>query len=200
MDKHPKTGASGCKIINPDGTFALESRRSIPTPLSALWKVLGLTALFPKSKTFADYYMSWMDENKPSQVPVLSGSFMFCRTEVLQKAEGFDEQFFMYGEDIDLCYRINKLGYDIDYVPATSIVHYKGESTKKGNLDYIVLFNKALYQFFKKHYSYGYSLFFRFLIVLGIILRGIIHYLKTQFKKNIDLVGDVLHSQPDHSF
>lgn len=192
MDQHPETGAAGCKIINPDGTFALESRRAIPTPISALWKVLGLSALFPKSKTFADYYMSWMDENKSTQVPVLSGSFMFCRTDVLQEAQGFDEQFFMYGEDIDLCYRINKLGYDIDYVPATSIVHYKGESTKKGNLDYIVLFNKALYQFFKKHYSYGYSLFFRLLIVLGIILRGIIHYLKTQFKKNIDLVSDVL--------
>lgn len=190
LDEHPKTGAAGCKIINPDGTFALESRRSIPTPWSALWKVMGLTALFPKSKTFADYYMSWMDENKPSQVPVLSGSFMFCRTEVLHKINGFDEQFFMYGEDIDLCYRINQIGYDIDYVPSTSIIHYKGESTKKGNLDYIVLFNKALYQFFKKHYSYGYSLFFRLLIVLGIILRGTVHYLKNQIKKNISLIGD----------
>lgn len=190
LDEHPKTGAAGCKIINPDGTFALESRRSIPTPWSALWKILGLTALFPKSKTFADYYMSWMDENKPSQVPVLSGSFMFSRTDVLRKINGFDEQFFMYGEDIDLCYRINEIGYDIDYVPSTSIIHYKGESTKKGNLDYIVLFNKALYQFYKKHYSYGYSLFFRLLIVLGIILRGTTHYLKNQIKKNISLIGD----------
>jgi GT2 family glycosyltransferase len=192
MENHPETGAAGCKLLNPDGSFALESRRSIPTPISALWKILGLTALFPGNKTFADYYLSWMDENKPSRVPVLSGSFMFFRTEVLKELNGFDEQFFMYGEDIDLCHRVNEEGYNIDYVPDTSIVHFKGESTKKDNIDYIVLFNKALYQFFKKHYGYSYSIFFRTIVLLGILIRGVISYGKALFKKGLFPLSELL--------
>jgi len=192
MENHPETGAAGCKLLNPDGSFALESRRSIPTPFSALWKILGLTALFPKNKTFADYYLSWMDEDKPSRVPVLSGSFMFFRTEVLKELKGFDDQFFMYGEDIDLCHRVNEAGYNIDYVPDTSIVHFKGESTKKDNIDYIVLFNKALYQFFKKHYGYSYSIFFRTLVLLGILIRGVISYGKALFKKGLFPLSELL--------
>ncbi|HKJ45934.1 MAG TPA: glycosyltransferase [Balneolales bacterium] len=192
MENHPETGAAGCKLLNPDGSFALESRRSIPTPFSALWKILGLTALFPKNKTFADYYLSWMDEDKPSRVPVLSGSFMFFRTEVLKELKGFDDQFFMYGEDIDLCHRVNEAGYNIDYVPDTSIVHFKGESTKKDNIDYIVLFNKALYQFFKKHYGYSYSIFFRTIVLLGILIRGVISYGKALFKKGLFPLSELL--------
>ena len=191
MDEHSETGACGCKILNPDGTFAPESRRSIPTPLSALWKVLGLTTLFPRNKTFAEYYLSWMDEDSPSQVPVLSGAFMFFRTRVLKELRGFDEQFFMYGEDIDLCYRTNKAGYHVDYVPSTSIIHYKGESTKKDNIDYIVLFNRAMLQFFKKHYSYSYSMFLRVLIVLGIVTRGFVTYLTSLFRRGSQPLIDV---------
>ncbi len=191
MDRHPETGVCGCKILNPDGTFAPESRRSIPTPLSALWKVLGLTALFPHNKTFAEYYLSWMDENKPSQVPVLSGAFMFYRTQVLKELEGFDERFFMYGEDIDLCYRTSKSGYRVDYIPDTSIIHYKGESTRKDNIDYIVLFNRAMLQFFRKHYSYSYSLFLRFLVTSGIVIRGAVSYLSTLFRKGAQPLIDL---------
>jgi len=191
MEQYPATGAAGCKLLNPDGTFALESRRSVPTPVSALWKVLGLTALFPKNKTFAEYYLNWMDEDKASRVPVLSGAFMFFRTSVLKELEGFDEQFFLYGEDIDICHRVNIAGYHIDYVPDTSIIHFKGESTKKDQIDYIVLFNKALFQFFKKHYSYSYSIFFRFVIFIGIILRGVIGYIKRLFFKGLFPVTEI---------
>jgi hypothetical protein len=179
MEQHPETGAAGCKILNPDGSFADESRRTVPTPWSALAKVLGLAAIFPRSRRFAGYYMNWLGEDTPSQVPVISGSFMFFRTEILKELEGFDERFFMYGEDIDLCYRLTQRGMQIDYVPSTSIIHYKGESTKKDNIDYIIVFNKAMYQFFDKHYSYSYTLFFRLIIVTGIILRGLLGYLKT---------------------
>jgi GT2 family glycosyltransferase len=153
MQSNEDCGACGCKILNPDGTFAPESRRSVPTIWSAACKVFGLNTLFPKSKLFGKYYLSWLHEDEPSSIPVLSGSFMFWRTNVLQQLGGFDERFFMYGEDIDLCYRIQETGYHIDYVPETSIIHYKGESTKKGDLKYIRLFNKALYQFFDKQYS-----------------------------------------------
>lgn len=183
MEANPNTGAAGCKILNPDGTFADESRRTVPTPWNALGKVLGLASLFPKSKLFAGYYMNWLDEDTESQVPVISGSFMFFRTDALQRLGGFDERFFMYGEDIDLCYRLTQSGMAIDYVPATSIIHYKGESTKKDNIDYIIIFNKALYQFFDKHYSYSYTLLFRVIIVMGIVARGVIGYAKTLMRR-----------------
>ena len=176
MESHPQTGAAGCKLLNPDGSFAPESRRSVPTPTSALWKVLGFTRLFPKNKHFADYYMGWKDENEAGPVPVLSGAFMFYRASVLKELQGFDERFFMYGEDIDLSYRTTQAGHVIDYVPHTSIIHYKGESTKKENLDYVIVFNKAMYQFFDKHYSYAYTFLFKFFVVLGIIVRAISSY------------------------
>lgn len=177
MEANPGTGAAGCKLLNPDGSFAPESRRSVPTPASALWKVLGFTKLFPKNKRFADYYQGWKDENEAGPVPVLSGAFMFFRADVLKKLDGFDERFFMYGEDIDLSYRTTQSGYQIDYVPSTSIIHYKGESTKKENLDYVIVFNKAMYQFFDKHYSYAYTFLFKFFVFIGIIVRGATSYL-----------------------
>jgi len=183
METHPMSGAAGCKILNPDGTFADESRRTVPTPWNALGKVLGLATLFPKSKAFAGYYMNWLDEDTPSEVPVISGSFMFFRTDILKELGGFDERFFMYGEDIDLCYRLTQAGMVIDYVPSTSIIHYKGESTKKDNIDYIIIFNKALYQFFEKHYSYSYTLLFRMIIVTGIVIRGVMGYTKTLLRR-----------------
>jgi len=192
MEAHPETGACGCKILNPDGSFADESRRTVPTPWTALGKVLGLASLFPKSTFFAGYYMNWLDENTPSQVPVISGSFMFFRTEILKELGGFDEQFFMYGEDVDLCYRLTQSGKQIDYVPQTSIIHYKGESTKKDNIDYIIIFNKAMYQFFEKHYSYSYTLLFRFVIVSGIVIRGVLGYLKTLIKRLWNPILDLL--------
>ncbi|MFU8860492.1 MAG: glycosyltransferase [Cyclonatronaceae bacterium] len=192
LENNPDTGACGCKILNPDGSFAPESRRSVPTPVNALWKVLGLTTLFPQNRRFSEYYLGWMDPDEPGSVPVLSGSFMFFRTNLLQKLEGFDERFFMYGEDIDLCYRVANAGYRIDYVPSTSIIHYKGESTKKDNLRYVITFNKALYQFFDKHYSYGYTLFFRMLIYSGIVLKTILSYLATLVKKASRPATDLL--------
>lgn len=192
MERRPETGACGCKILNPDGSFAPESRRSIPTPMKAMYKVLGLTRIFPNSRRFASYYMGDKDENTSSEIEVLSGSFMFYRTDLLKSLDGFDERFFMYGEDIDLCYRTLQAGYKIDYVPETSIIHYKGESTKKENLRYIITFNKALYQFFEKHYSYGYSFFFRLFILAGIVIKSIGSYVVTIFNKTLRPVIDLV--------
>lgn len=185
MKDNVHCGACGCKILNPDGTFAPESKRSVPSIASSLYKVTGLTALFPESKVFGDYYLGWIPENEVHAVPVLSGAFMFWRTSVLKKLGGFDERFFMYGEDIDLCYRIQETDYHIDYVPTTSIIHYKGESTRKGDLKYVRIFNKALYQFFDKHYSSKYSLFFRMFIFLAITLRAGITFVLN----NVRLIG-----------
>lgn len=192
MESHPQTAFAGCKLLNPDGSFAPESRRQIPTPSIALWKILGLTKLFPKSKRFAGYYMNWLEEDTPSEVPVLSGSFMFCRTAVLHELNGFDEDFFMYGEDIDLCYRALEAGYKIDYVPATSIIHYKGESTKKSGLDYHIIFNKSNYLFFRKHFSFGYSLLFRAIVLLGVVGNIGLNYITSLLSRSSGLIRDVI--------
>lgn len=173
MEVHEECGACGCKILNPDGTFAPESRRSIPTVSAALYKAVGLTALFPENKHFGAYYQGWKDENEAGEVPVLSGSFMFFRSSCLKDLEGFDERFFMYGEDIDLCYRATENGWKIHYVPKTSIIHYKGESTKKNEVAYNRVFNDAIYKFFDKHYTSRYSHLFKFLIFWAIQFRTV---------------------------
>ena len=192
FNQHPQAGAATCKIINPDGTFAIDCRHSIPTPSIALWKVLGLSRLFPHSKIFGQYNLTYLAENQTSQVPAISGSFMMVRREVFERVGYFDERFFMYCEDIDLCQRINEEGYQIFYVPSTQIVHYKGESTKKDRLDYVVTFNKSLYQFFQKYYAPQSVFLFRWLIAFGILLRGSGIYLKNFFVNHFPLLLDTL--------
>ena len=171
MDRHPEAGACGCKILNPDGSFAAESRRSVPNVSSAFYKAAGLTALFPKHRRFGRYYLGWLDEDEQAEIPVLSGSFMFFRTKVLQEAGGFDERFFMYGEDIDLCYRVQQAGHKLVYVPDTSIIHYKGESSKRDDFTYNKVFNDALFLFFDKHYTSRYSKFFKWGVWLAVKIR-----------------------------
>jgi len=192
MDQHTECGACGCKILNPDGTFAPESRRSIPTLSAAVYKAIGLTALFPRSKHFGAYYQGWKDEDEGGEVPVLSGSFMFFRTECLKQTDGFDERFFMYGEDIDLCYRVSEMGWEIHYLPETAIIHYKGESTKKNELAYNRVFNEALYKFFEKHFTSRYSRLFKFLIFWAIQLRVIISFFVNNIHSHRYIITDLL--------
>ncbi|MEO1021340.1 MAG: glycosyltransferase [Bacteroidota bacterium] len=192
MEHTEQCGACGCKIYNPDGTFAPESKRSVPSIISAASKVLGLTTLFPRHKAFGDYYLGWIDEDEQAAVPVLSGCFMFWRTKVLKDIGSFDERFFMYGEDIDLCYRIQSTPYHIDYVPSTSIVHYKGESTRKGDMRYTRIFNDALYLFFEKHYSPQYTWLFKVLIYLVITAKTGFSYLRNWFVTSKALFLDIL--------
>lgn len=153
FNSHPEVGMAGCKILNPDGTLQLACRRSFPGPWTAFTKVTGLSSLFPKSKLFARYNLTYLDENQTYEVDAISGSFMMMRKEVFEKVGGFDEQFFMYGEDLDLCYRIQKAGYKIFYVHSTQIIHYKGESTKRSSLDETRIFYQAMHLFVKKHLS-----------------------------------------------
>lgn len=191
LERNEDCGACGCKILNPDGTFAPESRRSIPTVSAAVYKAIGLTALFPKSKHFGAYYQGWKDEDQTGEVPVLSGSFMFFRTSCLKEVEGFDERFFMYGEDIDLCYRVTEAGWEIHYVPETSIIHYKGESTKKNELAYNRVFNDAIYKFFDKHYTSRYSRLFKFLIFWAIQIRVIISFFVNNLRSHRHVITDL---------
>lgn len=153
FETHPDAGMVGCKILNPDGTLQLACRRSFPGPWTSFTKVTGLSTLFPKSKLFAKYNLTYLDENQTYEVDAISGSFMMMRKEVYDKVGGFDEQFFMYGEDLDLCFRIQKAGYKIYYVHTAQIIHYKGESTKRSSLDETKVFYQAMHLFVKKHLS-----------------------------------------------
>ena len=191
FENTPDAWAATCKIINPDGTFSIDCRHSIPTPLTAFWKVTGLSRLFPKSKIFGKYNLTYLDENDTYQVEAISGSFMMFRRETVQKVGKLDEDFFMYCEDIDYCYRINQAGGKIYYVPDSQIIHYKGESTKKYNLDYVITFNKSLYKFYKKHYQKRYVYPFKWLIILGTILRGIMIFIKNNLEIYYPLLIDL---------
>ncbi|MEL6867301.1 MAG: glycosyltransferase family 2 protein, partial [Bacteroidota bacterium] len=137
MDAHPRAGALGVKMIDGSGAFLPESKRGFPSPLVAFYKTFGLSRLFPKSQIFNHYHLGYLDKDENHEVEVLAGAFMFLRASVLEKVGLLDETFFMYGEDIDLSYRIVKAGYKNYYFSATTIIHYKGESTKKGSLNYV---------------------------------------------------------------
>ena len=148
-----EAGLAGCKILNPDGTLQLACRRSFPGPWTSFCKVTGLSSLFPKSKLFARYNLTYLDENKTYEVDAISGSFMMFPRKIYDEIGGLDEQFFMYGEDLDFCYRIQKCGKKVYYFHDTQIIHYKGESTKRSSLDETKIFYSAMHLFVKKHLS-----------------------------------------------
>ncbi len=174
MDNHSQVGALGCRMIDGQGHFLPESKRGFPSPKVALFKSLGLSALFPKSGYFNEYYLGSLPEFEINEVDVLTGAFMLLRKSALDKSGLLDEDFFMYGEDIDLSYRIKKFGYSVIYFPETTIIHFKGESTKKQSVVYIRRFYGAMQVFAKKHYHGRKALWLHFLLQVGIILRAAI--------------------------
>jgi GT2 family glycosyltransferase len=153
MDKHKDVGGLGVKMMDGSGKFLPESKRGFPTPMAAFYKMSGLASLFPGSKKFGQYHLTYLDKNQTQEVDVLSGAFMLLRKSVLDNIGLLDETFFMYGEDIDLSYRIKKEGFKNFYFADTKIIHFKGESTKKGSLNYVRVFYQAMIIFLEKHYS-----------------------------------------------
>jgi GT2 family glycosyltransferase len=172
FDSHPDAGALGIKMLDGSGHFLKESKRSFPSPMTSLFKLFGLARLFPRSKTFSKYHLGYLDENKNHEVDVLAGAFLMVRKEVLDKVGGFDEIFFMYGEDVDLSYRIQKSGYKNYYFSGSSVIHFKGESTRKGSLNYVKLFYNAMSIFVRKHYGGSKAGIFIFLIHIAIWFRA----------------------------
>ncbi len=165
-------GACGIKMVDGSGKFLKESKRSFPSPLTSLYKLFGFARLFPRSKTFARYHMGHLDENKHHEVDVLAGAFMLIRKDVLDKVGSFDETFFMYGEDVDLSYRIQKAGYKNYYFAGSSIIHFKGESTRKGSMNYVRMFYNAMSIFVRKHYGGSKAGIFNILIHIAIWFRA----------------------------
>lgn len=182
MDVHPEAGGLGVKMLDGQGNFAPESKRGLPTPEVAFYKMFGFARFFPKSKRFGKYHLSYLSENELSEIDVMSGAFMLIRKTVLDKIGFLDETFFMYGEDIDLSYRIKKAGYKNYYFPDTQIIHYKGESTKRSSLNYVVIFYKAMAIFSNKHFSGSNAFWFNALIHLAIFLKASLALLSRFFK------------------
>jgi GT2 family glycosyltransferase len=172
MDQHPDAGGLGVKMLDGKGIFLPESKRGLPTPEVAFYKIFGLSALFKNSKRFGRYHLTYLDKDKNHEIEVLSGAFMLMRKEALDKVGLLDEDYFMYGEDIDLSYRIIKGGYKNYYFADTRIIHYKGESTKKSSVNYVFVFYRAMIIFANKHFSGGNAGLFSLIINMAIWLRA----------------------------
>ena len=163
MEEHPKAGGAGVMMHNVDGSLAPESRRALPTPWVSCLKMLGFTKR---------YYMSHLPWDQPSRIEVISGAFCFLRKKALDEVGLLDEDFFMYGEDIDLSYRLMKGGWENWYLPYP-ITHFKGKSTQKSDYRYVHIFYKAMLIFFRKHYSHL-SLFYALPVKMAIYFRAAI--------------------------
>lgn len=183
MREHDDAGGLGVRMLDGKGRFLPESKRGLPTPSVAFYKMFGLAKLFPKSKRFGKYHLTYLNEHETNEVDVLSGAFMLLRKSTLEQTGFLDETFFMYGEDIDLSYRIQLAGFKNYYYPGTSIIHYKGESTKKTSVNYVFVFYKAMVIFAQKHFTKNNAQLFGVLINLAIYFRAAITLLVNFFRQ-----------------
>ncbi|MFC2149958.1 glycosyltransferase [Calditrichota bacterium] len=179
MKMNPKVGVCGPKILNRDGKFDNVSKRGIPTPWVAFSRLSGLSALFPNTKLFGSYDMLYIGDDQCAVVGSLVGAAMFLRREAYEATNGFDEDYFMYGEDIDLSYRIAKSGWEVHYAPVSSIIHFRGESTKRSKIDRNNTFYGAMHIFVEKHFKRGVFPMGHLMIDFGIMLAKLISRLKS---------------------
>ncbi len=192
MNANVDCGAVGAKMIDGSGNFLPESKRGFPSPWVSFCKALGLSSMFPKSKLFNTYHLGFLDENEVNEVDVLCGAFMFMRKTVLDQVGLLDEAFFMYGEDIDLSYRIKKAGHKIFYLPETQLIHFKGESTKKTSINYVRVFYQAMIIFVKKHFSGRGAGLLLLLLNVAIIGRGTLSILRRFISRFIFQLADFI--------
>lgn len=166
LKQKQNNGALGIRMIDGNGSYLKESKRGFPSLSASFFKLSGLSALFPNSKLFASYYMAHLPENKNAEVDVLAGAYMMIPKKILDEVGSFDERFFMYGEDVDLSYRIKKAGFHNYYFADKTIVHFKGESSKQDKKKYVNNFYGAMKLFVDKHYSPGKAFVFKIFISL----------------------------------
>jgi O-antigen biosynthesis protein len=192
METHNDVGGLGVKMIDGSGHFLPESKRALPTPWVAFYKIFGLSRLFPRSRKFGRYHLGYISHEETSEVEVLAGAFMFLRKKTLDKVGLLDEDYFMYGEDIDLSYRILQGGYKNFYFPESTIIHYKGESTKKGSLNYVLVFYNAMIIFARKHFSSKNARYYSLIINMAIYLRAAMAVTRRFIKRIYRQVVDAL--------
>ena len=189
---HADCASLGVKMLDGTGKFLPESKRSFPLPLTSFYKLVGLAYLFPKSKLFNQYALGFLDENTHHQVDVLAGAFLMVKKEVLDKVGSFDETFFMYGEDVDLSYRLLHNGLKNYYLGELPIIHFKGESTKRGSLNYVKMFYNAMSIFVSKHYGGSKAKVFALVIKCAIWLRAFLSVSKRLFSNLFMPVFDLV--------
>ena len=180
---YPNCGALGVQMIDGTGKFLPESKRAFPSLKTAFFKLIGLSLVFPKSSIFNKYALGNLNKENTHEVDVLAGAFMMLPKHVVDKTNGFDEAYFMYGEDIDLSYQVQQLGYKNYYFGNQSIIHFKGESTKRGSLNYVRIFYKAMSIFVTKHYSQKKATLFVSIINLAIWLRAFVSVFQNIIKR-----------------
>lgn len=190
--EHSDCGALGVQMIDGSGNFLPESKRAFPSLTAAFFKLTGLSMLFPKSKLFNQYALGHLDKNDNYQVDVLAGAFMMISKAAIEQTKGFDETFFMYGEDIDLSYRIQKSGFKNYYFGKQTIIHFKGESTKRGSLNFVKMFYNAMTIFIKKHYRGSKATLFSTSINFAIWIRAFISVIQNILNKSGMLIIDAL--------
>ena len=178
MTAHPGCGGLAVKMIDGKGNYLRESKRGFPSPAASLYKMAGLARLFPRSRRFAAYYMGHLGDDQTCEIDILPGAFLMFRREVYDKIGGLDESYFMYGEDIDFSWRIRLAGWKNYYLPETHIIHYKGESTKKGSMNYVYTFYNAMAIFVGKYFTGGNARLFHLLLKVGIWLRAAMAWLR----------------------
>ena len=181
MDEHPEAGAAGCRILDPDGTLQLDCRRSFPTPAAAFYKLTGLSRMFPDSRHFARYNLTYLDPDEVNEVDALSGSCMMVRRQVLEEVGGFDEAYFMYGEDLDWAYRMRQLGWKIVYNGQVIVLHHKGASSRQRDRQSILAFHEAMELFFRKHYAGSSGVLMTWLILSAIRSHAFVTLLQRGF-------------------
>ncbi len=184
LNAKPVCGGLGVRMIDGSGRFLPESKRGLPTPEVAFYKIFGLSSLLKKSKRFGKYHLTYLDEKENHCVEVLSGAFMMLRSSALEKSGLLSEEYFMYGEDIDLSYCLQKAGYENWYVSNTTIIHFKGESTKRETWKYVKVFYQAMIIFANRHFSSTKANAFSVIIKVAVVIRAIIA-LFSRFTKRI---------------
>ncbi len=201
MESHPQAGALGVQMIDDRGEKAMESRRGLPSPLVAFYKMAGLCKRFPNHAKFAHYYMGGLPWDIPGKIEVISGAYCFLRKTALDRAGLLDEDFFMYGEDIDLSCRLLKVGFENWYLPVR-ILHYKGESTQKSSFRYVHVFYDAMFIFFRKHYG-GMSMLFSIPIRLAIYVKAFLSLVSMScqtVRKKLGFISFGAKSFPNYIF
>ncbi|MDQ6694976.1 MAG: glycosyltransferase family 2 protein [Chloroflexota bacterium] len=182
LEQHPDAGALGPKVVKLDGSLDLACRRSFPTPVSSLFKLSGLSKLFPRSRLVARYNLTFLGDDTTAEVDSVMGAYMLVRGESLEEAGLFDERFFMYGEDLDLAYRLKVRGWRVYYYPEVSVLHHKGASSRKVSQRSIREFYRAMHIFYRKHYARRYTGLVNALVYLGIAARGSVALARNAFR------------------
>lgn len=180
MDQHTEIGASGCKVVLPDGSLDKACRRGFPTPSASFYYAFGFSKLFPKVPKFNQYQLGYLNADQSYPIDCLVGAFMLIRREAMDQVGMLDEEFFMYGEDVDWCYRIKSAGWEIYYNAETKITHYKGASSRRKPYKIIYEFHRAMYLFHRKHYRDKYSAVTNGLIYSGIFVKFSLSLLKNK--------------------